>query len=300
MTETNTWVTEQRNEHTLHIDQVSTVEMLTLMSDEDSLVPLAVRKQIPQIAAATEEACRRLRQHGRLFYAGAGTSGRLAALDAAEWPPTFGVDGSIVQVIVAGGDVALRTASEGNEDDRAAGETQARSRICAADMVVGLSASGHTPFTLGVMVEARRRGAYVVGVTCNPRSQMEAVADLVIAPIVGPEILQGSTRLKAGTAQKLVLNMLSTAIMTRMGNVYSNLMVGVRPKNSKLRARAIRIIAQATGCSLHTAESVLAQADDDVKVAIVMLGAACDRENARERLTRYKGVIADALSADER
>lgn len=300
MTETNTWVTEQRNERTLRIDRVPTTEMLELMSDEDSLVPLAVRKQIPQIAVATDEACRRLERHGTLFYAGAGTSGRLAALDAAEWPPTFGVDSSLVQVIVAGGDMALRTASEGNEDDQQAGETQAGSRISASDMVVGLSASGHTPFTLGVMIEARRRGAYVVGVTCNRATPMEAIADLVIAPVVGPEIVQGSTRLKAGTAQKLVLNMLSTAVMIRMGNVYSNLMVGVRPKNIKLRARAIRIVAQATGCSLDTAETALTQAGEDVKVAIVMLGASCDRGQARERLGRCKGVIADALCCELR
>lgn len=292
-------VTEARNPATECIDIVSTLEMVRLINAEDSTAPAAVAAELEHIAAAIDAIAARMAQGGRLIYAGAGTSGRLAVLDAAECPPTFGVAPEQVLALIAGGERAIRHAVEGAEDDREAGARDvAAQQTTALDSVVGVAASGRTPYVLGGMAEARRRGCLVVSLACHHPSPMAELADIWIAPITGPEALAGSTRLKAGTAQKLVLNMLSTGVMVRLGKTFGNLMVDVQASNAKLRDRARRIVELACDLSPEAAETVLAACDHEVKTAIVAQLAGLSPEEARQRLARAHGVVRAALPAN--
>lgn len=275
-------LTERRNPRSAAIDRLATGEMLLLMNDEDARVAAAVRATVPQMARAVDELAARLARGGRLLLFGAGTSGRLAALDAAEWPPTFGVPPGLAQAFIAGGPAALTRAVEGAEDDADLGRADARA-AGADDLALGISASGGAPYVLGAMAEARARGAFTAGLACREGSPLAAVVDLMIAPVVGPEVITGSSRLKAGTAQKLVLNMISTATMVRLGKVYGNLMVDVQPTNAKLRARAVRIVRDATGADEAAAARALA-AGGNPRVAIVMLRLGLDQDAAARRL----------------
>jgi N-acetylmuramic acid 6-phosphate etherase len=292
-------VTEARNPATACIDTVSTLEMVRLINAEDSTVPAAVAAELEHIAAAIDAIAARMAQGGRLIYAGAGTSGRLAVLDAAECPPTFGVAPEQVLALIAGGERAIRHAVEGAEDDQAAGARDlAAQQATALDSVVGVAASGRTPYVLGGMAEARRRGCLVVSLACHHPSPMAEQADIWIAPVTGPEALTGSTRLKAGTAQKLVLNMLSTGVMVRLGKTFGNLMVDVQTSNAKLRDRARRIVELACDLSPEAAETVLAACDHEVKTAIVAQLAGLSPEEARQRLAHAHGVVRAALTAN--
>jgi len=244
-----------------------------------------------------DEIAVRLRAGGRLFYIGAGTSGRLGVLDAAECPPTYRVPSDLVQGIIAGGEAALSTSTEATEDDPAAGAGDLVSRgFLGRDVLVGIAASGRTPYVLGAVAEARRRRALTVGISSNAGSELARAVDIAITPLVGPEIVAGSTRMKAGTAAKLVLNMISTAVMIRLGHVYGNLMVNVQPVNEKLAARARRIIAQASGVGENDAGQLLREAGGDVKSAIVMGRLGVDRRQAEERLRAAEGRLTEALS----
>lgn len=266
------------------------------MSNEDRRAAEAVNEQAPAIAAAVEMITARLQCGGRLLYVGAGTSGRLGALDAAECPPTFGTPPDLVQALIAGGPAALTRAIEGAEDDAAAGRRDLLAAgITAADAVVGLSASGRAPYVLGALDAARAFGAATIGVCCVDGSAMAAHAEIIIAPVVGPEVLAGSTRLKAGTAQKMVLNMLSTATMIRLGKTYGNLMVDLRATNGKLRDRAARIVAKITGCSDAEAWNALEAAGFDTKTAIVMQQFHLSRAEAAQRLAAVQGRLRAAL-----
>lgn len=291
-------LTEARNPATVDIDTVSTREMVRLLNAEDSAVPAAVATELERIAAAIDAIAARMSQGGRLISIGAGTSGRLAVLDASECPPTFGVPPEQVLALIAGGDWAIRHAVEGAEDDREAGAADlAAQQAGPLDSVVGVAASGRTPYVLGGMAEARRRGCLVISLACHHPSPMAELAEIWIAPITGPEALTGSTRLKAGTAQKLVLNMLSTGVMVRLGKTYSNLMVDVQASNAKLRDRARRIVALACDLSPEAAEAALALCDHQVKTAIVAQLAGLSPDEARTRLAQTNGAVRAALSA---
>jgi N-acetylmuramic acid 6-phosphate etherase len=293
-------LTEAQNPRTAAVDALPTLEIVTLINDEDARVAAAVREHLPQIAQAVDAIVERLRQGGRLFYFGAGTSGRLGVLDASEMPPTYGVAPDLVQGVIAGGDSALRQSSEGAEDDAAAGaEAVRRARVGAPDVAVGIAASGTTPWVLGAVEAAQRTGAFTIAVTCSPESPLAHRAQIAIAPAVGPEVIAGSSRMKAGTAQKMVLNTLSTATMIRLGKVYGNLMVDVQPTNAKLRRRALRILRQASGAHAAAAQEALEAADGEVKVALVVLLAEVSAGEARRRLTRAGGVVRSALAPDE-
>lgn len=290
--------TEARNPRTANIDQIPTLEMLTVINQEDQSVPLAVAKELPQIARAVDAIAERFERGGRLFYIGAGTSGRLGVLDASECPPTFSVPPTLVQGLIAGGDSALRKSSEKAEDSR---EQGAADLIVAGfgagnapDTLVGIAASGRTPYVIGAMEAAKKLGALVVSLTCVEGSEMARIADVAIAPVTGPEVITGSTRLKAGTATKLVLNMLSSGVMIRTGAVYGNLMVNVAPSNDKLIDRAQRIIAAATEVDAATAAKLLTEAGS-VKVAIAMQKLGLDRGAAEAKLAAAKGKLAAAL-----
>ncbi len=250
--------TEARNQNTLHIDRMTTLDMVTVMNNENRVVEDAVATQLPEIAAAIDIIAERLEAGGHLIYIGAGTSGRLGVVDASECPPTFGVDPRLVRGIIAGGEGAMFRAVEGAEDDetRGAAELEADG-VAAGDVVVGLSASGGAPYVLGALKRARELGAIPLGITCNPDSRMHPLCDVTIAPYVGPEVITGSSRLKAGTAQKLVLNMLSTGAMVKTGKVVGNLMVNVRPTNVKLRDRCVRILMELGSCDRATAEALI-------------------------------------------
>lgn len=288
-------MTEGRSPYT-DLDAKSTREILEIINREDSSVPEAVRRVIPQIERVVEAVVEAFAKGGRLFYVGAGTSGRLGVLDASECPPTFGVPPHQVQGIIAGGDAALRRSSEETEDRREDGMHDiAQAGVGPADVVVGIAASGRTPYVLGALEEARRRGATTVGLVCNPDAELDRWADMVIAPVVGPEVLMGSTRMKAGTAQKLVLNMISTTAMIRSGKVYSNLMVDLQASNEKLKVRALRIIHLATGCSRAQAEEAFRATGGRVKPAIVMLLAGCSAEEANRLLEQAGGFVRRAL-----
>jgi N-acetylmuramic acid 6-phosphate etherase len=288
--------TEAANPATRDFDLMPVLEQAALMNAEDRRVAEAVRAALPAVAIAVERIAACLRRRGRLLYVGAGTSGRLAALDAAECPPTFGTDPSMVQVVLAGGPAAMLEAVEGAEDDAAEGEREMDRRdVGPADAVVGIAASGETPFTVAAVRRARLRGAWTAGIACNAGSSLESACDVAIVPLVGPEVLAGSTRLKAGTAQKLVLNMLSTLAMVRLGKVYGNLMVDVRATNAKLRRRAARIVAAAGRADAHRAETALERAGGCVPVAIVMLRLGLDAEAARTRLDHAGGSLRRAL-----
>jgi len=288
--------TEARNPRTTNIDRLPTLEMLALINEEDRSVPLAVAKEVPQIARAVDEIAARFERGGRLFYIGAGTSGRLGVLDASECPPTFSVPTTLVQGLIAGGDSALRRSSEHAEDSRQQGAVDlAAAGFAKEDTLVGIAASGRTPYVLGAMEHAQTLGALVISLTCVAASEMASLADIAIAPVTGPEVVTGSTRLKAGTATKLVLNMLSTGVMIRTGAVYSNLMVNVKPTNTKLIDRAERIIAEATGVDRAAAAKLLEEAGS-VKVAIAMQKLSLDRAGAVAKLKAANERLAVALS----
>lgn len=289
-------VTEARHPGTLDLDELSTVEFVRVMNAEDARVARAVAGETDAIARAIDGIAERMRAGGRLIYVGAGTSGRLGVLDAAECPATFGTRPEQVVGVMAGGEAALTGSGEDAEDDDAAGvASMARLEVGRNDNVVGITASGRTPFVSGALAEAKRRGAFVVTVAGTRPSRVQKFADVSIAPLVGPEILAGSTRLKAGTAQKMVLNMLSTGVMVRLGKTFGNLMVDVSPTNAKLRARARRIVGEAVGLSPEAAERLLGDAGGDVKVAIVAGLADLTPAAARERLRAAHGVIRKAL-----
>lgn len=290
-------VTESRNPHTTGLDAMGVTEFLTAMNNEDHRVADAVAEQIPQIARAVELAEAALRAGGRLIYLGAGTSGRLGVLDAAECPPTFGTDPEQVVGLLAGGREAMFHAVEGVEDsaDRAIADLDELG-LTERDVVVGIAASGRTPYVVGGLDHARRTGAATVAIACNPGSELGRHADVAIEIDNGPEVLTGSTRLKAGTSQKMVLNMISTGAMVRLGKVYGNLMVDVRPTNSKLVSRAIGIIQAATGCDTRRAEQALAEADNHAKTAIVAILCGISSEDARRRLATADGFVRAAVS----
>jgi N-acetylmuramic acid 6-phosphate etherase len=290
--------TEQRNARSRGLDRKSTLDILRALSREDATVALAVRRELPRIALAVDAIAKSLRRGGTLFYIGAGTSGRLAVLDAAECPPTFGTPPGIVRAIIAGGERALRHAVEGAEDSAANGARDLRrAEVSRGDVVVGIAASGATAYVLGALAYARRRGAVTVGVTSNPRSPVARNARISIAPDTGPEAIAGSTRMKAGTAQKMVLNMLSTAAMVRLGRVYENWMVHVALTNQKLRRRGARILEEAAGVSLSTAEHALRQAGHNLPSALVMLKTGVSARDARQRLAAAGGNVRQALEA---
>ncbi len=279
------------------IDTLGVEARLRLINAEDAKVAAAVAIEIPQIARAVRLAAASLRAGGRLIYIGAGTSGRLGVLDASECPPTFGVPAPMVQGLIAGGPGAMFQAVEGAEDDPDLGASAVvGAEIGGRDTVVGISASGSAPFVLGALRQAVKRGASVVALTNNRPSALESIAAVTIAPIVGPEILAGSTRLKSGTAQKMVLNMLSTGAMMEIGKTYGNLMVDVQATNVKLRARAVRIVRQVTGVTMDRAESALLQAGGSAKVAIVLLQTGATPDEARLRLARAGGFLRRALA----
>jgi N-acetylmuramic acid 6-phosphate etherase len=289
-------ITEARNPRTAAIDTLSSSAIVQLISDEDTKVALAVCRELPQIARAVDVIVERLRRGGRLLYFGAGTSGRLGVLDASEIPPTFSAPPTLVQGFIAGGDVALRRSVEAAEDDPEAGAQVVREAdVSEADVVVGIAASGSTPWVLGAVAEARRRGGVTIALTCNPDSPLACLAEIIIAPLVGPEVIAGSSRMKAGTAQKMVLNMLSTAAMIRLGKVYGNLMVDVHPTNAKLRRRAVRILHEATGIDPKVAQHALDATGYEVKPALVMLLSGVDGDEARRRLAKAEGFVRRAV-----
>lgn len=291
-------LTEERNSLTSDIDTLPTLDMLTLINVEDQKVALVVRDELPNIAAVVDAITIRMQRGGRLIYIGAGTSGRLGVLDASECPPTFGTHPELVVGLIAGGSAALTEAVEGAEDDREGGATKiAELAIDENDCVIGIAASGRTPYAIGGLQEAKKRGALTVSITCNRPSPLEELAELGIAPVVGPEVVSGSTRLKAGTAQKMVLNMISTAVMIRLGKTYSNLMVDVQPTNAKLRQRARRIVAEATGLDLKQATEILSACDGEVKTAIVAVLARISPELARIRLQETGGFARKAIGS---
>jgi N-acetylmuramic acid 6-phosphate etherase len=288
--------TEQRNPRTRGIDLLSTQDILKKLNREDASVPAAVEREIPAIARAVDAMVRTLRLGGRVIYVGAGTSGRLAALDAAEVPPTFGVSPRTFQALIAGGRRALTGAVEGAEDSESRGAKDiAAARVTKRDVVVGLTASGSTPYVLAALKKARKIGAVTIGITSNRRSPMARFAQILIAPDTGAEAIAGSTRLKAGTAQKLVLNMLSTATMVRVGRVYDNWMIGVALTNKKLQRRGVRILEQASGANVSEAERTLRQAGHDLCVALIMLKRATSAAKARLRLKNAHGDLRSAL-----
>ncbi len=278
------------------LDTLPVHDLIALINQEDRRVAPAVGRVIPQIAAAVEVIVQALRRGGRLIYVGAGTSGRLGLLDALECPPTFGVAPQTVRAVVAGGVRNTVARTSPREDDASLGRAEmARLAVGADDVVVGIAASGDTPFTLGAVQETRRRGARVIGLTTTPGSPLVRQAEIAIVPEVGEEVLRGSTRMKAGTAEKLVLNILSTATMVRLGHVYGNLMIGVRPLNAKLRRRARDLVAAATGVSAPKASRLLASASGDAKVAVVMALAAVDAREARRLLAVSGGFVREAI-----
>jgi N-acetylmuramic acid 6-phosphate etherase len=297
-------LTESRNPATEHLDELSTLDMLRLINDEDATVAAAVRAELPNIARAVDAIADRFTHGGRLFYIGAGTSGRLGVLDASECPPTFSVPPNLVQGLIAGGDSALRLSSEHSEDSPELGARDLAATGFAApgsdgnaspDTLVGIAASGRTPYVLGAIDYARKRNALTIGLSCVPNSALAQAAEIAITPATGPEVLTGSTRLKAGTATKLVLNMLSTGVMVRTGATFGNLMVNVRPTNAKLVDRAERIIAAAAGVDHTTAAQLLKDSNSDVKTAIVMARLHLNADTARARLAAANGILSNAL-----
>jgi N-acetylmuramic acid 6-phosphate etherase len=289
-------VSEGRNPRTMDIDLMSPLDIVTTMNSEDRSVAGAVAETLPQVAQAVDAIVAAFNAGGRLVYIGAGTSGRLGVLDASECPPTFGVPSTMVVGLIAGGLDALVNASEGAEDRTEAGASDLRNiGFSARDVLVGIAVSGRTPYVIGALEQARALGATTVALTCNPESPIATMADISIAPVVGPEVITGSTRLKSGTAQKLVLNMLSTASMVRIGKTYGNLMVDMIASNGKLVARAARIVSEATGCTLPEAEAALAQSGNNSKLAILMVLTGADAETARRKLASAGGVLRRAL-----
>ena len=292
----STLITEQRNPNSMHVDSLSALEIVQLMNEEDKQVPLAIEKCLPQIAQAVECIVAAFQQGGRLVYIGAGTSGRLGVLDASECPPTFGVSPEMVKGIIAGGERALRHPIEGAEDSKAQAVVDLQTiHFSSKDVLVGIAASGRTPYVIGALEYAKSLGSVTVSIASNPNSAMANIVDIAIDTVVGPEVLTGSSRLKSGTAQKLVLNMLTTASMILMGKCYQNLMVDVQASNEKLKARAIRIVMQATDCDKALAEETLKQADQNAKLAIMMILSRLDRAQAETLLEKHQGKLQLAL-----
>ncbi|EOW0743050.1 TPA: N-acetylmuramic acid 6-phosphate etherase [Proteus mirabilis] len=290
-------VTESRNHHSEHIDTLSTLEMLKVINNEDKKVPFAVEATLPHIARLVDKVVTAFSQGGRLIYCGAGTSGRLGILDASECPPTYGTPHDMVIGLIAGGHKAILQAVENAEDNVQLGAEDLRQlNFNAKDVLVGIAASGRTPYVIGALEYARSLGAVTGAISCNPDSPIAQRADIAITPIVGPEVVTGSSRMKAGTAQKLVLNMITTGAMIKMGKVFGNLMVDVEATNAKLIERQIRIVMQATECDRATAEQALAQCQRHCKTAILMILAGVDAQQATQLLAQNKGFIRQALA----
>ena len=288
-------VTEQENLNTTQLSSLPTREIVRLMNDEDSLIAAAVGLVVPQIVEAIEGIVSRLQQGGRLFYVGTGTSGRLGVLDAAECPPTFGVSPDLVQAVIAGGYEACYRAVEASEDEAEAGGQDLRARgFTQKDALVGIAASGRTPYTVGAVQHARQVGGFTAAITCVPHSPITEVAEVSIVPVVGPEVIAGSTRLKAGTAQKMVLNMLSTATMTRLGYVTGNRMTNVHTRNAKLRARAIRILMSEAELDEAAAVAALENSQGNLPAALLMARSGCSFEEAERALAAAGGVVSRA------
>lgn len=297
MTNLSRLQTEQRNPRSMHIDRMDTLDMVRVINQEDHLVAQAVEKELPHIAEAVDVITEKLKNGGRLIYCGAGTSGRLGVLDASECPPTYGVDPGMVVGLIAGGPKAVTQAAEGAEDKAEMGVEDLKNiAFTARDVLVGIAASGRTPYAIGAMDYARSIGAPVIAVVCCAESEMSRHADITIAPVPGPEVVTGSSRMKSGTAQKMVLNMLSTASMIKLGKVYENLMVDLRPSNEKLVQRAVRIVVSATGAEESEARSALERADMHCKTAIVMILMNLSAEEARAALAKADGRIAQAVA----
>lgn len=291
--------TEMRNPKTTHIDECSSLEIVKLINEEDRIVADAVAKQAEHIAHAIDVITEHLKKGGRLYYVGAGTSGRIGMLDASECPPTFGVDPGLVCAIMAGGLDAFQNAVEGLEDDSEAGNAVIEeNRISERDVVTGIAASGCTPYVIGALSAAAERGITTIGICNTLNSPMEKLVDIAITVPVGPEVLTGSTRMKAGTSQKMVLNMLTTGTMIRLGKVYENLMVDLKATNTKLIERARRIICEATGTDYKTASETLEAADREVPVAIIMIKNSCDQQAAKQLLQKYEGNAKKALKSE--
>ena len=289
-------VSEARNPKSMEIDLLPSEGILRVMNDEDKNVPLAVEKVIPEIAKAVDRIVAAFQSGGRLIYIGAGTSARLGVLDASECPPTFSVPEGMVVGLIAGGPKALLQAVEGAEDDPEQGRDNLEAiELTANDVVVGIAVSGRTPYVIGALHYAKSIGCTTISLTCNPDSVLADIADIAISPVVGPEVVTGSTRLKSGTAQKLVLNMLTTASMIRIGKTYENLMVDVSISNKKLQARALRIVADATGCTFDEAEDYLRRADNNVKLAILIALTGMGADEAEQSLKNAGGYLRKAI-----
>ena len=292
----NQLITEQRNPNSMQLDSLSAQELVALINREDQQVALAVEKCLPQIASAVEKIVAAFERGGRLVYVGAGTSGRLGVLDASECPPTYGVKPEMVVGLIAGGDHALRHPIEGAEDNVQQGQADLEEiDFSARDVLVGIAASGRTPYVLGALNYAKQLGATTVSIASNPNSKMAEVADIAIETVVGPEVLTGSSRMKSGTVQKLVLNMLTTASMVLIGKCYQNLMVDVQASNEKLKARALKIVMEATECDNEAAANVLAKANGQVKLAILMQLSGLDALEAQSLLDKSNGKLRQAL-----
>lgn len=291
-------LTEQENPRTAGIGALPTLEVVRLMNEEDARVAEAVGRVLPEVSRAVDGIVERLKAGGRLFYTGTGTSGRLGVLDAAECPPTFGVSPELVQGIIAGGYDATYRAVEASEDDRSAGGLDLDERgVKSIDAVVGIAASGRTPYTVGAVDYARSKGVFTVALTCAPDSEITRVAEVSIVPVVGPEAIAGSTRLKAGTAQKMVLNMLSTATMIRLGYVTGNRMTNMLTRNTKLHARAVRILMAEAGLDEAAASAQLETAGGDLRIALVMSKTGCSHVEAETALAKTSGVVNSAIEA---
>jgi N-acetylmuramic acid 6-phosphate etherase len=290
-------ITESRNANSELIDTLSTIEILKVINREDQQVALAVEQTIPAITQAVDAVADAFQSGGRLIYSGAGTSGRLGVLDASECPPTFGSEPDLVVALIAGGHPAILHAVENAEDNQSLGASDLRAiNFNKHDVLIGIAASGRTPYVLGAMQYALSVGATVVSLSCNPQSAMTELAQINITPIVGPEVVTGSSRMKAGTAQKLVLNMITTAAMIRTGKVFSNLMVDVQASNKKLQQRQRNIVMEATGCPEHQATQALSESKNHCKTAILMILTDLDAETAQQRLNNHKGFIRQALA----
>ena len=295
----DSYLTEARNPKTTNLDCMSALQLVAAMNSEDAKVAPAVAAVLPQVAKAVETAAQCIAAGGRLIYLGAGTSGRLGVLDAAECPPTFGVAPGLVVGLIAGGSAAMQTAVEGAEDSETlAGQDLAALGLTPQDFVVGLAASGRTPYVVHGLLYAKRLGCHTAAIACNPGSQIGQAAELAIEPQVGPEVLTGSTRLKAGTAQKMILNMISTGCMVRQGHAYENLMVNLQATNAKLKVRTENIVMQATGCERRAARDALGRADGQVKTAILMLLLRLPAGEARVKLHQHGGKIRCALQKE--
>ncbi len=289
-------VTEQENPKTVAIDRVSTLDAARLINDEDKTVALAIEKVLPEIALVIDKVVERLQNRGRLFYVGTGTSGRLGVLDASEIPPTFGVSHDLIQGVIAGGYDALYKATESSEDDREAGSEDLKARgVTENDVVIGIAASGRTPYTIGAVKYARGLGCFTACITCVPDSAITHAVEIAIVPVVGPEAITGSTRMKAGTAQKLVLNTISTVTMIRLGYVKGNRMTNVKPSNIKLQERSLRILMDETGLGETEAASLLTAANGDLRVALVMKATNADAETASAAMERVGFIVKHAI-----